>query len=454
MSARRAPTAVALRQQLGPYVVSICASLAIAVATVHSPKLSFLALGAAGAVLFASLRPRAALIATIALMALPYTWTPQVASLGGDATVLGPLLLGLTALPRLQGFRFSKFDLPVAVFAFAPAVVSFAEGAPFHIVQVINPEVAVPYFGFRVFLAATPEAFDLLPAAITWVGSAAAAIGIFEFLVGKNPVAGLYGDPAVLAQWDQPLHRSGHLRAASTFGHPIAFGAFLLIPLAFALTRPGRAYLFAAALLLAGEAVTLSRGPIVGAIALVVLLRWGKTARRRTFAVATAATLAALFLSPLRRLVTDTGRTSTEAGVNADYRLNLLHAAIHDISVFGHPFTDLSKAIANMPDLASLLVFTIVSRGALGLVALGLFAVFAVSAFASRRDGMSAALLAQLVTLMTTTLITNYEMFFWLLAAMVATITATERARARVDTAPLGRPVRSDAVQDPSPATA
>src|SRR2546422_755731 len=96
-----------LRQPLAPYVACVCASLALAVATVHSPKLSFVALGAAGAVLLASLRPRAALVGTIALMALPYTWTPQMAALGGDATVLGPLLLAFTALPRLQRFRFS-----------------------------------------------------------------------------------------------------------------------------------------------------------------------------------------------------------------------------------------------------------------------------------------------------------------------------------------------------------
>jgi hypothetical protein len=246
----------------------------------------------------------------------------------------------------------------------------------------------------------------------------------------------------VLAQWDIPLHRSGHLRAASTFGHPIAFGAFLLIPLAFALTRPGKGYLWAAALLLAGEAVTLSRGPITGAVVLVALLRWGRSGRRRTFAVATAGTLAALFLSPLRRLVTDTGASSTEAGINAHYRLNLLHAALHDVSVFGHPFSDLATAIPNLPDLASLLVFTIVSRGAVGLVALGLFAFLAVSAFARRRDAMSAALVAELVTLSTTTLITNYEFFFWLLAAMVATATAAERAGALLDAGPLPRHVR------------
>jgi hypothetical protein len=227
--------------------------------------------------------------------------------------------------------------------------------------------------------------------------------------------------------WNVAEYRNGHLRALSTFGHPIAFGMVLLIPLAFALARGGRWNLASAGVIVIAEALTYSRDAWIGCLVVVVLL--AGRGRGRIVGAATLLIAAAVFVGPVHRLLIESGSASTEAGSTTYYRLGLLTHAFHDISLLGHPFTDLQSSIPNYPDVTSLLAGTIIQTGLVGLLELAFIACLAIVALVdSRRQAdqdylaATAALTAQLIGLSSVTLITNYQFFFWVLVAYVATL--------------------------------
>ena len=376
----------------------------------------------------ATITPRAVLIVGLAAMALPYTWGPDIPKLGFGMGILVGLLLAVSQVGGLARFRPTALDLAVTIFAVTPAVIIALQGGPFHITQWFAPATLLPYFGFRLVLTATDARRAFGPAVVA-VGVGVSLIGIWEGLSGRNPVvkAGsvIYGSGGqYITTWNVPDYRDGHLRALSTFGHPIAFGMFLLIPLAFALVGRSRWNLVAVGVILAAEVVTYSRGAWIGVLVLVILL----AKRGRAILVAGGLVLAALVVGPIHRLLIESTSASTEPGHNTYYRAGLLSHAIHDITPLGHPLIDLQTAIPNYPDVTSLLAGTIIQTGAVGLAELLLIVALSVSALVeAHRSGDrayyagAAALTAEFVGLVAVTLITNYAVFFWALVAYVAT---------------------------------
>jgi hypothetical protein len=372
--------------------------------------------------------PRAGLLAVLAIMALPYTWGPAVPKLGTGFGVVAPIFLLLAAIPSLRGFRPRPLDWAVLAFAALPGPISYFQGQPLHLTLWIGPTITIPYFGFRLFFYASGKK-EWFPPAIISVGVVAAVIGIIESLTGSNPVVAaaqpVYSPTGASLAWNVPLYRDGMLRASSTFGHPIAFGMFLLIPLAFAWSRRGRLDKLAAAVMLFALFLTLSRGPIIGAAAIIVLL--GRWRRGRLVAAIGAVALAAWLVGPVHRLLLESGNAATEAGNTAAYRLNLNEAALHHLSFLGHPNTDLTLQIPGFADLTSLLAFTALGTGFVGLCAVAWIALLAVRhvVAASRIDdpeyGVAAiAVVAQLIGLLAVTLITSYQFFFWVSLAYLA----------------------------------
>jgi hypothetical protein len=421
------------QRPLGSLWVYLSAVTAYAIAGVYIGKTGsptpLYALAAMGAVVMARVRPRLALVVGLAAMALPYTWGPDVPKLGYGLGIIVGLIFVIARIPAFMQFRPHPLDLAVLAFAVTPAAIAAWQGEPFHITYWIAPTVTLPYFGFR-FLLSSAEARRAFAPAMIWIGVVVSLIGIWEDLTGHNPIvkaaAPTYSIHGVVTTWDVPLYRDGHLRALSTFGHPIAFGMVLLIPLAFALARRGSWNLVAAGVILAAETVTFSRGPWVGAVVVVLLLVGWQ--RGRILAVASALIAAAIFVAPIHGVLIASTSASTEAGHNTFYRLGLLTQAFHETSALGHPFTDIQTAIPNYPDVTSLLAGTIIRTGVVGLAELALIALLAIHALLhARRSGdreyfaAASALTAQLVGLLAVTLITNYQFFFWALVAYVAT---------------------------------
>jgi hypothetical protein len=388
-------------------------------------------LGAIGAVAAAVIMPTLALAIGLAAMALPYTWGPEIRSLGfGSGILVGLLLLIAHALTRTS-FRASALDLAVLAFAVTPAGIAAYQGQPFHASHWIAPLITFPYFGFRLLLGRAADARRAFAPVVVVIGVIVSLIGIWEGLSGHNPVVtpGTRTYNSVghyTTTWNVVEFRDGHLRALSTFGHPIAFGMFLLIPLAFALARGGLWYFTSAGVILIAEALTFSRGAWVGCLIVVVLL--AGRGRGRIVVTATALIAAAVFVEPVHRLLAESGSVSTEAGHNSYYRADLLSHALHHVSLLGHPFTDLQSAIPNYVDVTSLVAGTATQTGLVGLLELALIACLATAALVTARRqqhqdyfAATAALAAQLVGLTSVALITNFGFFFWALLAYVAT---------------------------------
>jgi hypothetical protein len=411
-----------------PAVFACCALAGLYIGRTGS-LMPLVALGALGGLTVAAARPRFALALGLAALALPYTWGPQN-QLFDTGIVVGLLLL-IAYAPILTRFQPTALDLAVLAFAWTQAAIAAFQGQVFHITAWFAPAIVLPYFGFRL-LFGTPDARRVFATTIVVIGVIVSFIGIWEGLTGHNPIvapgthtytsAGHY-----TTTWNQPEYRDGHLRALSTFGHPIAFGMFLLIPLAFAMARRGPWNLAAAGVILIAEALTFSRGPWVGCLVVVVLLAgWN---RRRMLVGATALAAAAIFVGPVNHVLAQSNSAATEAGGSGFYRIGLISHVFHDFSWFGHPFGDLQSAIPNFADVTSLVATTAIHTGILGLVELAAIACLAIAALvAARRYGdhdyraATAALTAQLVGLSTVTLITNYQFFFWVLLANVATL--------------------------------
>ncbi len=287
-----------------------------------------------------------------------------------------------------------------------------------------------PYFGFRLLFYAS-DVGRTFARTIVPIGLAASLIGIWEGLSGRNPIV----KPGVITYasnghytttWNVAEYRDGRLRALSTFGHPIAFGMVLLIPLAFALARGGFWNLVVAGVILVAEVVTYSRDAWIGCLVVVVLL-FGRH-QKRIFAAAAVLAAAAFFVGPVHQLLAESSSASTEAGSNTYYRIGLLRQAFGDMGMLGHPFSDLQSAIPNYPDVTSLLAGTVIQTGFVGLLELALIAVLALVALLDARRhtdhdyrAATAALTAQIIGLTSVTLITNYQFFFWALVAYIAT---------------------------------
>ncbi len=411
-----------------PAAIAGYAVVGVYIGKISSP-ISLLPLAAIAVFVGARVRPRLALAVGLSAMALPYTWGPEIPKLGFGIGVLVGLIFLVANVPALKGFRPEPLDLAVLAFAVTPAAITAFQGNPFHITYWIAPTITLPYFGFRLFFRST-DARRVFPPAIISIGTVAALIGIWEGLTGHNPIvtaiAPTYSTHGVVTTWDVSLYRGGHLRALSTFGHPIAFGMFLLIPLAFALARRGPWSLIAAGIILTAEALTYSRGPWVAALVVLVLLVGRRSGR--ILAIAAALLAVAIFVGPIHRVLIESTSAPTEAGHNTNYRLGLLDAAFHQTSLLGHPFADLQTAIPNYPDVTSLLAGTIIRTGVVGLAEFVVIACLAIRALlrarrSADRDYLAAAsaLTAQLVGLLSVTLITNYQSFFWALVAYVAT---------------------------------
>jgi hypothetical protein len=201
------------------------------------------------------------------------------------------------------------------------------------------------------------------------------------------------------------------------------------LPLSFALLTRGRVFLSAAALLLAGEAATLSRGPWIGAALLttVSLIALSRAHRARNVGLCVVGFTVVSQIPTIRELVDASASVATSAQSTLTYRQDLLHATVENLTWFGKPTLSYAEALPGFADATSLITTTALSSGILGLAVLS--SIVALSVRAAWRglslhdrllQASSFALLAQLVSLISVTLITNFQHFFWLTVALVA----------------------------------
>jgi hypothetical protein len=380
--------------------------------------------------LVAVLRPGWVPACASAVLVLPYVWSPSFH--GAVVTPIIPVaaVAGLVGLATVR-LRPTLIDLPVLALVVLPGLSAYMIGESRNLFQYGLLNIAVPYVGFRIFFAAHPGVLRRLPGAVLWTGVPIAVLALIEAYTGFN-VASVGGHfvNADLEQWTQSYTRGGLVRAQATFGHPIALGCFLVMPLAFAVLKRRWALLF---LFSVAEIVTFSRGPYVtGLLAVIALLViFGQGARRVLALVSVLAALLA-FAGPVKTVVRESYSAGSEAQANFAYRQALLSESFHGVTLFGDPVpqsrTDELFAGSQFTDVTSYLALTIRRLGLLGLIAwVGVLATALLATIgAVRRSDDLATTFGVIVgawwiALLSVSLITNFQFAFWLVLAALAT---------------------------------
>jgi hypothetical protein len=293
--------------------------------------------------------------------------------------------------------------------------------------------VLLPYIAFRIVFAASPSAMRSLPDALIWTGLAASAIAIWEVLAGGNPF--LHGPVnEALARWAVNVHRGGVIRAAATFGHPIALGSFLVVPVVIAFAqRRWRVLTFLAV----GEILTLSRGPWIAAIVAVLLYACLTRGLHRVWLFAVALLIVGLFVGPVRHVVSASFQSGTVEQANATYRTQLIGSAFHSLTLWGSPQPDTEPSFLlselRPTDMTSEPALLASKQGGWGLLVwLGLLGALGAATISSwrRRNRfllpLTVAAIGMWVAMLSVALITTFAVSFWLIVACIATLWSQE----------------------------
>ena len=385
---------------------------------------------------FAWAYPRLFGIALVAMLLVPYTWSPTIRSAPTPPIVLFALPGGLAAAVALTfkgRLRLCILDyLVIAIFIslLSSEYATVAGGIlGTHSLSHLEVEVLlIPYLAFRLIFTAWPQAIPTLLGALMMTGAALSLFAVYEELHRATPFATSGLNNPLLVQWERNYPRAGGVRAQAMMGHPIALGSFLLIPLVYAFGQR-RWRLFA--VLALGEALTLSRGPYVAAIA--ALLLYSVLTRRvgRLGVLIAVVGALALFVGPVRDSVTNSFQTGTAENANADYRSTLLSTSIDSLTLWGKPAGETTELYSGsqttLSDVTSELALMSGRQGVAGLLIwLGFLAAFAyiIREAKARRDSilllLGTALIGEWVALLSVALITSFQDAFWLTVAMAA----------------------------------
>ena len=232
--------------------------------------------------------------------------------------------------------------------------------------------------------------------------------------------------------------REARVRAEATFGQPIAFGSFLIIPLVLAFAQRRWKIL---ALIATGELLTLSRGPYVGALSALFLFAIVTRGVGRVAVVAVAGALAAIFVGPVSHTIGASFSPGTTEAANALYRSDLLHASLASATLWGHPLVNSTSLFTEsgrlaLTDVASQVALMVGEQGLIGLliwVGLLLAVAQAIRIGLHRRDrlltALGIAIVGLWISLLSVALITTFQYAFLMALALAAARLSATAAR-------------------------
>lgn len=262
---------------------------------------------------------------------------------------------------------------------------------------------------------------------LTAVFAVVALLALIEFFSGENFFVKIFTASNTQFQiWGPIQPRGGVLRAEGAFGHSIALGACLAlaVPIAMAARLPLWVKMVVVAALLGAVVVTFSRiGIIVACMSLVltiVFLPTGLTFRNRLAFLALLGGAAAAAFPLLTETFLEAGE---EASGSAEYRADLFDLVPH------MRFLGVADVFQVLPDgiayfgqfrsIDSALILLGLSFGLIPLIAVGGLLVAAVVLVLRRKaTPPTIALVAQLPSLTTVALITQYSFFLWFICGL------------------------------------
>lgn len=357
------------------------------------------------------------------------------------------LVLAPAALESLPRFRVVPMDVAVAAFCLL-RLLSTLLNFNNKLGSAAGPAIylASTYAVFRLLLL-QPGVLRVVTRTVVALGAAAGLFAVFEHAGAGNVFFRLSSTGYAYKDFAQEQLRFGDVRAEASFGHSIALGMFLglAMVLTIALAIQARtilaraALVVAAGLILLGTLDTLSRGAIAALSVGVLLwfLRESRRMRLSTFAGLALVAAAIVALTPVKSTVSELvasseSSTSTVAASN-EHRFAILDLVSDpsQFSVLGHKSAG-SGGVTNQLeqrtglnsfDNAYALVY--LANGLLAVVAFLAVGVLAFLALAAPglnaiERGWVAGLCAAALNLFTVNLLTQYQDFFWVAAAVAA----------------------------------
>lgn len=388
---------------------------------------AFLALALAG---FAYAKPQPALILWLVVTAVvPYWTTVYVIGVGfpPSAAVGVPVLVGIATSRFTSGssVRLSWMDWSIIS---AALIVTFlwwtGELEGFFYIRDLLLVWMLAYVLGRCASGRVMTAFPVLMACV-------AAWGLIEFTFGMH----LFADwmPSANHTLNVIQERAGVARSEAAFGHAIAYGAALVMAIPFA-QRLRRHALLVQFLLVAGVAVSLSRGPLLGLVLTLVLSTWvladSKLRVRYTLLTVLGGGAAYLILTNLYSgvysdEVTGSGNARLDQYFAVRDHLDWLSSALVFSGPNGEPIVAGLLIIDSTP--LRLAVNYGIITAALFLIPV---AVAALRVLRRKAGPASVALAGQIPVLLVTSLITQWQMLIFFMMGVVVTEVLDRRATA------------------------
>jgi hypothetical protein len=190
---------------------------------------------AMGVAALACVRPKIFGVALIAMLFVPYTWSPTITSVPITVVTLFALPAGIATgvivtLDRdkhlkLRVLDYLVFGLILSALLSEIATVGGGLVGSHTLSRGEIEGILLPYLSFRLILVVWPTIIPRLPDTLIVVGIGLSLIAIWEELMRKSLFAHSALNNPNLASWAVEYPRGGGVRAAATMGHPIALGS-------------------------------------------------------------------------------------------------------------------------------------------------------------------------------------------------------------------------------------
>lgn len=391
--------------------------------------------GVAAAVVVVALAarsPRAAFVIwLLSIMTVPYWVGAQVSGYLPVATLAGALVL----VPFLRGVAqvwLNRVDVALLAFVLGATALTVVGLSPRGTWLVLLDQWALGYVLGRVFAERLDR--EWLYRALAVAGGVLGALAVAELLADWHPFVGLYFPNSSYTTWSPIQYRGGQARSEWAFGHSIALAGVLAATVPF-IVRAHLRSLTRAGLLLGvfgGLAATGSRGGLLAAVLSLALslLFLRKLRMGVRLAVGAVAGAVGVFASSSLFEITLSATAETESSTG--YRVSLFERLLPDLHMIGpaagtrllsdgnlryRSFTSIDNAFLNLA----------MQYG--WLLTLLLIGLLVVAAFRVTRRGEPAviAVVGQVPLLLTVSMITQYQVFFWAVAGVAAAATAAMR---------------------------
>ncbi len=406
------------------------------------------AIGALGVVVLRQ-APRLALGVWLAVLCAVPVWAGVTVVIDWEPEVVVTLLAlaSLVSLrprggARLAG-RLTLADGTVALFVLAGLVPVLTGTTDVSDVFVLTAQWTCAFLvgrliGHRVDL-------DWVYGAVAVAFSLVAVATLVEFATGWNPFVEVPGSGALHDAWSPIQLRGGQPRAEGAFGHSIALGASLALAVPITLVAPLRTAVRGCmtVLLVAASAVTFSRiglvTAVLGAVLCVVFLRSGLSRRLRVAVASGLVVVGAAVSSLVAGVFSAAG---AEASDSAGYRVDLLQL-VPEIALFGQSESlyRLASGRSYFGDFRSIdnaLLLLGLRYGWVPLLLVGVLLLAACgTVLRGRATAATIAVVAQVPSLVSVALITQYATLLWFVAGLAVFTQAAQRASAGPGTEPV-----------------